>query len=257
MGYIYKITNIVNGKLYIGQTRKTVEERFEIHLKNAKKHINRYLYDAMNKYGYDNFVPSLIEECEDNLLDEKEIYWIKFYNTINKDIGYNMTIGGGGGDTWTNNPHKKETSKKISENNKGKHKITPELREKLNVSSKAANTIYVDKNALEKDIKDFMSVEDICKKYNIGRKTFYNKCKEFFKMTPTELRGDRLTHTNTQKIYLDINQINIYLEENKTLKEMANLLGVAEETVRRTIVNYYGKNLREVRKDAKSKNSTA
>lgn len=168
-----------------------------------------------------------------------------------------MTIGGGGGDTWTNNPHKEETSKKISENNKGKHKITPELREKLNVSSKATNTIYVDKNALEKDIQDFMSVEDICKKYNISRKTFYNKCKEFFNMTPTELRGDRLTHTNTQKIYLDINQINIYLEENKTLKEMANLLGVAEETVRRTIVNYYGKKLREVRKDAKSTNSTA
>ena len=257
MGYIYKITNIINNKFYIGQTQKTIEERFQAHLKCARNHVNRYLYDAMNKYGYDNFIPSLIEECEDNLLNEREIYWIKFYNTTNKDIGYNMTIGGDGGNTWTNNPHKEETSKKISESNKGKHKITPELREKLNVSSKATNTIYVDKNALEKDIKDFMSVEDICKKYNIGRKTFYNKCKEFFKMTPTELRGDRLTHTNTQKIYLDINQINIYLEENKPLKEMANLLGVAEETVRRTIVNYYGKNLREVRKDVKSKNSTA
>ena len=49
MGYIYKITNSINGKLYIGQTRKTIEERFQAHLKNAQKHINRYLYDAMNK----------------------------------------------------------------------------------------------------------------------------------------------------------------------------------------------------------------
>lgn len=102
-----------------------------------------------------------------------------------------------------------------------------------------------------------MSIEDICLKYHIARKTFYNKCKEFYNATPTQIRGDRLTHTNTQKIYLDINQINTYLEENKTLKEMADLLEVSEETVRRTIVNYYGKNLREVRKDVKSKNSTA
>ena len=51
MGYIYKITNSINGKLYIGQTRKTIEERFQVHIKNAQKHINRYLYDAMNKYG--------------------------------------------------------------------------------------------------------------------------------------------------------------------------------------------------------------
>ena len=255
MGYIYKITNIINNKLYIGQTRKTIEERFQTHLKNAQKHINRYLYDAMNKYGYDNFICSLIEECDDSLLDEREIYWIKFYNTTDKSNGYNMTIGGGGGNTWTNNPHKEETSKKISEHNKGKHQISPELREKLNITSKEANTISVDKNALEKDIKNFMSVEDICKKYEISRRTFYNKCKKFFNMTPTELRGDRLTHTNTQKIDLDINQINIYIKENKTLKEMAILLNISEETVRRTIVNHYGKSLREVRKDVKPENS--
>ena len=255
MGYIYKITNIINGKLYIGQTRKTIEERFQAHLKNAKNHVNRYLYDAMNKYGYDNFILSLIEECDDNLLDEREIYWIAFYNTTDKNLGYNMTIGGGGGDVWTNNPHKEETSRKISENNKGKHHIPPELHEKMIDLAKKANIIKVDKDGLENDIKDFMSIEDMCKKYGISRKTFYNKCKEFFNATPTELRGDRLTHTNTQKIYLDINQVNIYLKENKTLKEMAILLNVSTETVRRTIIDYYGKNLKEIRKDVKSENS--
>lgn len=68
----------------------------------------------MNKYGYDNFIPSLIEECDNSLLNEREIYWIHYYNTTDKTIGYNMTIGGDGGDTWTNNPHKEITSKKIS-----------------------------------------------------------------------------------------------------------------------------------------------
>lgn len=49
----------------------------------------------------------------------------------------------------------------------------------------------------------------------------------------------------------------MYLKEDKTLKEIAVLLNVSAETVRRTIVNYYGKNLKEIRKDVKSKNSTA
>lgn len=257
MGYIYKITNIINGKLYIGQTRKTIEERFKAHIKNARRHVNRYLYDAMNKYGYDNFVPSLIEECDDILLDEREIYWIQLYNTTDKNIGYNMTSGGGGGDTWTNNPHKAETSKKISEHNKGRHFFSPEFHKKIVELAREKNTIKVDENDLKTDIKNFMSIEDICKKYNISRRTFYHKCKQMFGMTPTELRGDRLTHSNTLKIHLDINQINTYLKENKTLKEMATLLNVSEETVRKTIVNYYKKNLREVRKDAQFKNPTA
>ena len=102
-----------------------------------------------------------------------------------------------------------------------------------------------------------MSIEDICKKYHIGRKTFYNKCKEFFNATPTEIRGDKLTHSNSMKIELDIQQIEEYIKQGKLLKEMASLLGVSKETVRRTIVNYYGKTLTEVRKDVKSNNSTA
>ena len=92
MGYIYKITNKINGKVYIGQTRKTIQERFQEHLKKAKIHTNRYLYDAMNKYGYNNFIITQIEECLDIKLDEREIYWIKYYDTYNN--GYNLTTGG-------------------------------------------------------------------------------------------------------------------------------------------------------------------
>ena len=47
-----------------------------------------------------------------------------------------------------------------------------------------------------------MSIEEICKKYKISRRTFYNKCKTYFNLNPTEIRKDRLAHTNTLKILL-------------------------------------------------------
>ena len=96
-----------------------------------------------------------------------------------------------------------------------------------------------------------MPIEEICTKYSISRKTFYNKCKEFFNATPTEIRGDRLTHSNTMKINLDKEQLHQLLLQEKSLEEMANFFDVSKETVRRNIIQYYGKNLKDVRKDVK------
>lgn len=93
MGYIYKITNIINNKVYIGQTTKTVEARWKQHKRNSvsKKYA---LYYAMRKYGIDNFKIETLEQCNNKDLDEKEIEWIAFYNSYRE--GYNMTLGGGG-----------------------------------------------------------------------------------------------------------------------------------------------------------------
>ena len=93
MGYIYKITNNINGKVYIGKTTKTVEERWKGHLKKMNYKKNKF-YNALNKYGIDNFTIEEIEECDDDLLNEEEIYWINFYNSY--ENGYNSTGGGDG-----------------------------------------------------------------------------------------------------------------------------------------------------------------
>jgi len=97
---IYKITNITNNKVYIGKTSKTIEKRFSEHVKNSKNRINRYLYDSMNKYGVDNFKIEILD-CvnSNNDANNIEIYYISEYNSNNKDFGYNMTIGGDGGNT--------------------------------------------------------------------------------------------------------------------------------------------------------------
>lgn len=93
MGYIYKITNIINNKVYIGQTTKTVEARWKQH-KKASLDKKYSLYYAMRKYGIDNFKIETIEQCKDEELNEKEIEWIAFYDSYHN--GYNMTIGGRG-----------------------------------------------------------------------------------------------------------------------------------------------------------------
>lgn len=95
-GYIYKITNKINNKIYVGKTLSSIEKRFEEHKKDSsrKRNEKRPLYDAMNKYGQDNFEISLIEEVPIQQLTEREIYWINKLDSYH--YGYNATLGGDG-----------------------------------------------------------------------------------------------------------------------------------------------------------------
>lgn len=94
MSYVYKITNDVNGKMYIGQTSRTLAERFEEHRRESiiKRFPDRPLYAAMIKYGIEHFSIELIEETD--YPKEREIYWIEYYGTFKN--GYNATFGGDG-----------------------------------------------------------------------------------------------------------------------------------------------------------------
>ena len=100
MAYIYKIINNVNQKIYIGKTSSTIEKRFKEHCNDSKKERceKRPLYDAMNKYGIENFTVEKVEEVEnDEIASEREIYWInklRTYIGFNDCNGYNATLGG-------------------------------------------------------------------------------------------------------------------------------------------------------------------
>lgn len=94
-GFIYKITNRVNNKVYIGQTHFTIEHRFKQHIKNFNiEHRQQPLYKAFAKYGIDNFYVEELEKVECDKLDEREIYWIAYYDSFKN--GYNATLGGNG-----------------------------------------------------------------------------------------------------------------------------------------------------------------
>jgi len=107
-GYVYKTTNTINGKVYIGQHRKTYFE--------GNKYLGSgFVLDrAIQKYGKDKFKVELLEFCDTKKkLDEKEKYYIKHFNTTNISKGYNIACGGQGGDLGP------EVRKKISEKLKG------------------------------------------------------------------------------------------------------------------------------------------
>jgi group I intron endonuclease len=105
-GFIYKITNLVNGKIYIGQTVQTIERRWlSGHCAASKK--PTLLQRAIKKYGKDSFSVEIVEIQPLSLLDVREIYWIAHYNSSDTGIGYNLTSGG-------------NSNKKISESSRQK-----------------------------------------------------------------------------------------------------------------------------------------
>jgi len=109
---IYKITNKINGKIYIGKDTTNDENYFGSGL---------LIKRAINKFGLVNFTKEIIDECfNKNQLCEKEKYWIKLYNSTDKSIGYNISHGGDGGDVISNHPNKKEILEKISSTMKKK-----------------------------------------------------------------------------------------------------------------------------------------
>ena len=102
---IYKIENLINGKVYIGQS-VNIEERWQSHKAIVINKANSYkttlqypLYLALDKYGLENFKFEIIEECGLNELDEREQYWISYFHSWIDDPqsnGYNITLGGKG-----------------------------------------------------------------------------------------------------------------------------------------------------------------
>lgn len=99
MGYIYKITNQINNKCYIGQTRNNIKYRWQHHkwkANNPNKPDTDYpLYHSMRKYGIQNFTIIILEEVDNEQLNQKEQFWINELNSLVPN-GYNCNLGGDG-----------------------------------------------------------------------------------------------------------------------------------------------------------------
>lgn len=112
---IYKITNNITGKMYVGKTSTTLKKRWKHHCYQGKSNRCIYLKNAIKKYNKENFSHEIIEECSKDIVDSREIYWIAKLNTL-APLGYNLR---GGGDSGAIHP---DTKKKMSEAALGKPK---------------------------------------------------------------------------------------------------------------------------------------
>lgn len=152
---IYKITNLVNGKVYIGCSSWNIKKRWTFHKQELKndRHINKHLQKSYNKYGRTNFRFEIIELCDKEIVPEREKYWINFYISNDYRYGYNKTVGGDSShlvgelnpfygkkhkpgtfenrtnDHFKGRKHSEETKRKMSEKRKGR-KMSPESIEK-------------------------------------------------------------------------------------------------------------------------------
>lgn len=133
MGYIYLISNDINNKPYIGKTITTVAERYSKHKYDMLHYDDTCaIHHAMKKYGIEHFNIQEIEKCDNDILSEREKYWITYYNAY--ENGYNLTPGGEGCPKYDyefiyNEFKKGKTQKEIAEEiGCEKHTITRALR---------------------------------------------------------------------------------------------------------------------------------
>ena len=180
-GFIYKITNTINGKSYIGQTIQNVKEGFYQHCatKCSKAVSNMAIHRAIKKYGKSNFTVEVIEEIDSANLNDRERYWIKCYNSYNNE--YNSTKGGQDGCK----PFKDlDVESIIKEYNTGKSLRTlgtifkvdkqtiKDLLIRHNVELKTTRTYKLSQKDRDKVLEDFasgLSRKEIMIKWNISK----------------------------------------------------------------------------------------
>ena len=156
---IYKTTNLINGKIYIGKDKH-----------NNDKYLGsgKILKQAIVKYGKDNFVKEVIEECEnEKTWLEREVYWINYFNSIKE--GYNIALGGNGGDTISNNPQKKEiyerkrkteSDKPTDEKENRIKKISESMKNKWNETRLNNPTFILERNKKNPVIAAYNQTKD-------------------------------------------------------------------------------------------------
>ncbi len=168
-GIIYKVTNKINGKVYIGQTTQSFKKRKYNHLYAAKtdKYSNKcrdYFHKALTKYGFENFVWCVLEVCDSkHNLDLAEQWYIRYYKSFVGFIssnGYNLTMGGNGNSGLI---FSDEHRMKLSKSRKGR-KLSEEHKQKIRDNAKT------NPNFGNKDRKMSDEAKEKLRKCNLGKK---------------------------------------------------------------------------------------
>ena len=200
MACIYAICNMVNDKLYIGQTKNSLEKRFSQHKASAiNKKIRTPLYDAMRKYGVDKFAIYEIEsgEFDRTELNKKEIEYIKELNTMSPN-GYNILRGG------------------------DYHELPRESVEKIKSTMSGRKISWADKVS-----------ETMKKKWE--NDAYRNR----MSIAHSKPRGKYKKHKKPLRIDIPVDEIKELHNNGFTVNAIAKKYGVAYDTIKRRLENGY------------------
>ena len=193
-GYIYLTTNLINNKKYIGQHKSNVFD-------NNYIGSGILLAKAIKKYGKEYFTCKILECCDTKKeLNEKEKYWISYYDATNSNDFYNIAFGGEGGEMPRECIEKAKT--KISKANKGKKRT----KEQIQKMSKVQKKLWEDKNYRKKYIESFKKRKKVSQetreKMSIAHKgkLIGEKNPMYGKISP--MKGKKHTKQSREKISL-------------------------------------------------------
>lgn len=201
---VYKITNKVNGKIYIGITNQGVATRWYKHTSDSRGNSTFPLHNAIRKYGTDNFQIDVIEVVDDvEVLKERECYWIKEFNSYDRSKGYNLTLGGDG---TFGRFHSQETKNKIRQKALGRVRST---QSKENQS----------KSIKEHNIFNHNEMSERAKKGNTIRWS-----------NPESRKNASLSNVNN-KIILQFDKEMNFITEHRSASEAARLINKTHQNI--------------------------
>lgn len=228
---IYCIKNTRSRKVYIGQSRNINNRKwYHFHQLKKGKHHNRFLQRAYSSYGEEAFVFEILEECSVDLLNEREIFWISKYKSLDNGFGYNLEGGGNVG---------KEISELVKEAKRGEKnprfgKRCSEYQvEILRVKNRCHNSTLSERQAA--DIK--LSLLDGEKELNIAKRYGVKKCViekirscKNFNWVREDLNDSLISLPSDRKSARDslIVKLNI---DGKSRNSIASIVGCTPKTV--------------------------
>lgn len=244
---VYLIVNKLNGKTYVGKAEKGSRERWKTHLRDMKRGRITRLYSSMRKYGPENFSITEVDRTDDiKDLDRLERLWVFLMESNNPVYGYNMTDGGGGGNTRGGRKHKPESIVKMSLAATGKI-VSSETRSKFSVLGKGR--VGEKSNCFKQEIR----TSEIVRLYREGNST--RKIAEMFGVEKTLVAGRlvsaneplRLNTKDARKIrliaegkenFLDIDNKELarLYYDNHTTEEIAQMFELTHVAVRNRLI---------------------
>lgn len=250
---IYTITNIVNGKMYVGQSvdifGRWIDHKSELRKDN---HVNSYLQKTWNKYGEEKFLFEVLEECEEQFLYTIEHYWATILNVHNPKYGYNIMPT----HPYGNPRHTEETRKKISRGNKGKiknigSKRTENTKQKMrSTKSQKSGKPIVILDIKGRYIKEEKSLGDVAEYLGYNRKSIGNiqavlkgrngqkSIKNHILVYKEKYNPDKKYGTDYNKrIVLQYDLNNLLINQYESIAQAARSVGVSTDAFAHAIKN--------------------